>query len=355
MTTVPPPSQQVVSALVVQQCVRFAKSRGIPTEQFLKGAGITREQLTQAHLQLPWLPVQEQLRLFLEQLDDPLVGLHISTLINVSTLGVWGYVVQTSTTLRNLIDTVVQFGMLLSNTGLNWQRPEGNALVWGWHCYMSDELVARHSMDCVIGCMASLITTLMRKQAVFPLLGVRLQHSAPRNPEHLREYEEFFRCPVQFNQKESGLLIAPEALEQTLTLADPALHNTLEEHARSMLNKRHGDTTVSLVDQVRAVVRAHLARHVAPSREAVAEEFGMSGRTLHRKLQDTGTSYTEILDELRFELAQDYLRASSLTVETIGQQLGFQESQSFIRWFRQLANTTPGEFRQQMIRMVDAK
>ena len=49
-------------------------------------------------------------------------------------------------------------------------------------------------------------------------------------------------------------------------------------------------------------------------------------------------------------MAQDYLRDTELTVEAIAQRLGFQESQSFIRWFRPLAGTTPGEFRQRETR-----
>lgn len=350
-----PPSQQVVSALVVQQCLRLAKSRGIPTEQFLKGAGISREQLTQAHLQLPWPPVQQQLRLALEQMNDPLLGLHISSLINLATLGVLGYIFQTSATLQKLIDTTIQFDALLSNLGRTWQRQEGRALLWGWDCYMEDALVARHAIDCVIGCRATMIRNLLRRQPASPLLEVRLQHGAPRDPQQLREYEEFFGCPVQFNQPVSALLIAPAALEPMLSLADPALHSALEEHARLMLSKHGGAASVALADQVRASVRAHLSRQLAPSREEVAAELGMSGRTLHRRLQEAGSSYSDILDEIRFELAQDYLRATKLTVEAIGQQLGFQESQSFIRWFRQLANTTPGDFRQQLIRMADAQ
>lgn len=347
MTLTPPaPAQQTVSALVVQQCLRLAKANGLPTAQFLTATGFTREQLAQAHLQLPWLPVQQQMRQALEQMGDPLLGLHVAALINVATLGVWGYVVQTSTTLRTLVSTVVQFGPLLTNTGLVWQRAEGSALLCGWDCYMGDELVAAHSMDCSMGGMAAIVQTLCRKQAGNPLLEVRLAHAPPRDPAHLRDYEEFFRCPVCFNQKETALVLAAEALEQPLVLADAALHTTLEEHARLLLQKSTGSVAVSLAGQVRAAVKGQLARNVAPTREEVAEELGMSGRTLHRRLQDDGTSFRDILDAVRLQLAQELLRESSLTVEAVAQRLGFQESQSFIRWFRPLAGVTPGEYRQ---------
>ena len=131
---------------------------------------------------------------------------------------------------------------------------------------------------------------------------------------------------------------------QALALADPELHTRLEEHAALLLNKRTG--SVPLLDRVRGAVRGQLAQGRAPTREEIADELGMSGRTLHRHLQEQATSFRDILDAIRLEMAKDYLRDTELTVEAIAQCLGFQESQSFIRWFRPLAGTTPGEYRQ---------
>lgn len=345
MSEIPAPSQQVVSALVVQQCLRLAKSRGLSTDRILKSAGLSRDQLAVPQAQLPFLPVQLQLRRAIEQMNDPLLGLRISALINLATLGVLGYVVQTSSTLQNLIETTIRYECLLSNVGLTWLRMEGNTALWGWDCYIEDEVVSLHAIDCVLGNWATLLN-LVKHRTVSPLLGVRLRHAPPKDPQLLREYEDFFRCPVQFNQPMSALLLEPDALSRSLALADPTLHEALEEHARLQLSKR--GSRVSLSDQVKAEIRRQLARQVAPTREEVAEELGMSGRTLHRKLQEDGTSFRDLLDELRLELAKDYLQDSALTVEAVAQQLGFQESQSFIRWFRQVAGTTPGEYRSQL-------
>lgn len=345
MTFTPPgPGQQVVSALVVQQCLRLAKSRGMATESFLKGAGISREQLAMPQLQLPFAPVQQQLRLILDEINDPLIGLRVSALVNLAALGVLGYVVQTSSTLSDLIATTIRFDLLLSNLGQSWERREGNMAVWGWDCFVEDPQVHVATVDCVTGCRAMMIVNLMRRRTSSPLLGVRLPHPMPRDAALLREYENFFGCPVQFNQPEASLLLAGDAMAQTLSLADPELHSRLEEHASLLLNKRVG--SVPLIDQVRGAVRGQLAQGRAPTREEIADSLGLSGRTLHRRLQDEGSSFRDILDDTRLQLARDYLRDTDLTVEAVAQRLGFQESQSFIRWFRPLAGTTPGEFRQ---------
>lgn len=342
-----PPGQQVVSALVVQQCLRLAKSRGLDTESFLRGAGLTREQVGLPHAQLPFLPLQQQLRTIIELMDDPLIGLRVSSLINMAAIGVLGYVMQTSPTLRNMIETVIRFEGLLSNVCRTSLRVEGATAVWTLESYITDELVARHATECTLGTWATLLE-LVRGEKTAALLGVRLRHAAPKDPALLRDYEDFFRCPVRFNQDESALLITATSLDRPMALADPALHGTLEEHARLQLSLR--SAAPSLTDQVKGAVRGRLVQQVAPTREEIAEELGMSGRTLHRKLQEAGTSFRDLLDGQRLELARDYLRDSALTVEAIAQRLGFQESQSFIRWFRQLAGATPGEFRQQLQR-----
>jgi len=72
----------------------------------------------------------------------------------------------------------------------------------------------------------------------------------------------------------------------------------------------------------------------------------MTVRTLQRHLQQAGTSYQQILDTLRQELAEHYLLHSDLQIQDIAQYLGFTESRSFHRSFKGWTGETPGEYRQ---------
>ena len=87
-------------------------------------------------------------------------------------------------------------------------------------------------------------------------------------------------------------------------------------------------------------------RNLGGLRIWVAERFDMTVRTLQRHLQLAGTSYQQILDELRQELAEHYLTRSDLAVQDIAQYLGFTESRSFHRSFKGWTGMTPGEFRE---------
>jgi len=156
-------------------------------------------------------------------------------------------------------------------------------------------------------------------------------------------YERFFGCPVQFGQDSNALLLAPFALALPLALADPALHRALEEHARQQLEARRREA--NLVDAVRALLLQELSQGITPVRERVAGQLGISARSLHRKLETANQSFRGLVDEVRLTLAQNTLRESALPVAQVAQQLGFQESQSFIRWFKRVQGVTPGEFR----------
>ena len=79
--------------------------------------------------------------------------------------------------------------------------------------------------------------------------------------------------------------------------------------------------------------------------EETAHRLAMSKRSLQRKLADEASSYQEVLNTIRRELAHTYLARSSTSLGEIAYLLGFQDSNSFIRAFRGWTGQTPGEYR----------
>jgi AraC-like DNA-binding protein len=99
-----------------------------------------------------------------------------------------------------------------------------------------------------------------------------------------------------------------------------------------------------VVGSVRHLLLTRLMRGM--SLEDVAGELGMSVRTLRRRLTDRGTSYRQIVDDLRREMAIKYLRDTDMTVEDVAFTLGFNDAASFRRAFRRWTSATPQRFRQ---------
>jgi AraC-like DNA-binding protein len=85
-----------------------------------------------------------------------------------------------------------------------------------------------------------------------------------------------------------------------------------------------------------------------PTKDMVAQQLGLSARSLHRKLEEQGTGYREILDEVRLAIAQQRLRDPAESVSSIAAYLGFHSHQAFLRWYKQNTGRTPGEHRRQL-------
>jgi len=82
-----------------------------------------------------------------------------------------------------------------------------------------------------------------------------------------------------------------------------------------------------------------------PTLEAMADGLHVTPSTLRRRLEDEGSSYRELKDGLRPDMAIDLLCRTSLSVEAIAFGLGYQEVSAFYRAFRHWTGTRPGSYR----------
>jgi len=104
----------------------------------------------------------------------------------------------------------------------------------------------------------------------------------------------------------------------------------------------------SPVMQVKAQLVAMLPEGQVPE-SAVAERLNMSLRSLQRKLHEEHTSFSEIYNSIRRELANEYIQDSQMSMTEIAYLLGFSEQANFSRAFRRWYGTSPSEARQNLL------
>ena len=85
-----------------------------------------------------------------------------------------------------------------------------------------------------------------------------------------------------------------------------------------------------------------------PDVGAVAHELGLSERTLQRRITAEGTTFRALLTEARQELGSQLLSDPSIDIEEVAFLLGYQDTNSFYRAFREWENMTPGQWRRIM-------
>lgn len=173
-----------------------------------------------------------------------------------------------------------------------------------------------------------------------PELEVCFSHDEPRD---LSEYRATFRgASLRFGAPWNGFIYDAKRLDTQLASADPSLHRVLREHAERLLGElAPGD---SLVEQIRARVLSRLKDGPVAAVD-VAATMGVSRRTLTRRLRQQGTSFTELLDDVRRQAAAHYLTTSDHTVEDIAFLLGFSESSAFVRAFKRWHGMAPMAYR----------
>ncbi len=92
------------------------------------------------------------------------------------------------------------------------------------------------------------------------------------------------------------------------------------------------------------------AQHQFPSLEQAASHFHMSPRTFRRRLSDEDVSFQKILDEVRQELAETYLRNPAISVNHTADLLGFHDVSNFRRAFIRWSGISPSEFKKQNLK-----
>lgn len=163
---------------------------------------------------------------------------------------------------------------------------------------------------------------------------------AHRKPAEIKPFRQFFRIPLYFDAPQYALTFSRSWLDVRPPNADADLQRVLQKQIDA-LEAEHSD---NIPDHMKDLLRsALLTGHC--NEDKIATLLGMGPRTLIRRLESAGTSFRELVDETRFELAQQMLEDSSLNVGQIAETLGYSRASAFSRAFRRWSGGTPVEWR----------
>jgi AraC-like DNA-binding protein len=157
-------------------------------------------------------------------------------------------------------------------------------------------------------------------------------------------HADFFRCAIKLGARRNGVAFSTDDVQRPFVTHNPQLMTALLPY----LQANTPGAPTSGVARVRAVI-AKRVRGQRPDADAVARELAMSTRAMQRMLKDNGTSFRQVLDEVRNEHARGYLASTAFRDGEISFLLGFEDPNSFYRAFRSWNGMSPREFRQQTV------
>lgn len=160
-------------------------------------------------------------------------------------------------------------------------------------------------------------------------------------PPCARLAQDVWQCEQRYRGRWTGLVIVPGLLDSPLAGRVPGdFRRAAEDCARELAQRVAHDGTVA---RVQALLLAH-GSDGFPQLATAARLLNLSARTLHRRLQAEGSSYRQLLDELRQELAAQHQRGGRLRMAATAHALGYSDPANFRRarrrWTRAAQSAT---------------
>jgi AraC-like DNA-binding protein len=159
-------------------------------------------------------------------------------------------------------------------------------------------------------------------------------------PADVTPYEAHFRAPLRFGAPFNAMICRAEELARPLPTANAIIRAHLERQAQSLLAELPAIDVFE--DKVSAQIRSELPSGNTNA-SVIAEKLGVSARTLHRRLQQEGTSYQDLLDNVRLRLSIGYLE-SGKSISQVALLVGFAQASTFHRAFKSWTGETPADY-----------
>jgi AraC-like DNA-binding protein len=172
-------------------------------------------------------------------------------------------------------------------------------------------------------------------------LQVCFAHAAPKDES---EHRRFFRSPVRFGAGSNSMTLSAVDAARPMQAADEALSSIVRRRLDKALAERDLQGSGPRSGRVRHKIVEHLGETTLTA-ATVARSLAVSQRTLSRRLADEGTSFRNILDDVRREFACALLQDRSLSIGDIAFFLQYSEPAAFNRSFRRWTGRTPRAFR----------
>jgi AraC-like DNA-binding protein len=267
---------------------------------------------------------------------NPDIGLMVGRIIYLKGMNLQLYMGSVCQRFRDYLNLMPSVLKLRGDLGEMRVRTEGEFIRLQWQPLLIESGRQRYLSDEMLAASAAIVNSL----CVLPI-SVRRAHFTYPEPTDTSSLRQQFGPELAFGQPVSCLYLDRESLDY------PMLQQDYQDNA-----SRVGDYGRLLADEPADDFLASLRRSIARllpegelSIDAVAAELNVSRRTLQRRLADRNTHFQQVLQEVRSELARNYLFDRRLAISEIAFLLGYGDQGSFSTAFKSWFGVPPSEHR----------
>jgi AraC-like DNA-binding protein len=338
-------TKRTTSAVWVKGIADMLAAEGLDARRLLVAAGIDPAALEAPDARLPTEKISHLWELAVERSGNPAIGLAQHNVVRPASFDVVGYTMMSCANLRSAFERLIRYLLILSDAFTMTMDEEEAGYRVSFVLLGGDRPIPRQRIEFIFVTLIGFCRWISGRD-VNPI-GIELPYPTPIDPV---PYRAAFRCPVSFDAPRNSLLFDGADMLAPLPTSNPLLAELHERFAGEYL--QHFDHA-----QISYRAREMIIRRLPdgePRRDEIAGELCMSERTLQR-LEEEGTSFVQLMDDTRRELAEQYLGRLHLSLAQAAYLLGFADQSSFFRACRRWFDLSPGQYRSQLHRYAAEK
>ena len=320
-------------ATTVRIAHRMLQHHGIEADALFLAAGLDPLKLDDPQARYPLDRLSDLWRMADKQIPNPCWGLTAGELWRPTDFHALGYAFLASATLASGLKRMQRYYSIV-NPALSLQSITTHDSFTMTHVASPDALNFPAIQDTRLSVTLRMCRDVYGEE--FRFREIQLAH-----PWRACGYEEHLGCPVRYDADHSGFTIPLEVMHRPL----PAKNRDLaRENDRILQDIERRLIDTSIIGRARRAVLEGLPSGKPGARD-VARALAISPRTLQRKLQEEGTTFQAVLDAVRKELAQQYIRSGEYDLLEVTYLTGFANPPAFSRAYKKWTGRNPGEDR----------
>jgi len=313
--------------------LEVAQSVGLDPDRMLARFGLFRHSLSNPDLKIP----EEAVRGLLEAsaveagIDD--FGLRIAEQRVFSNLGPLALLIRDQPTVRKALEAWIQYRKVHTDSiALHIEESHGRAII---RLSRSVETPAskRQAVELVIGVLCRMMRLILGEEW---RPRVCFTHAAPRSRE---THRRVFGSLVEFSGDFNGVICNASDLDAPMPAADPNMVRYAQRFVDSIVRADE-----SFSGKVRELARTMLSSGRCRM-ERVAEHLGIDRKTVHRRLEAEGTTFTAIVDAVRTDMVEHHIEDRRRPLSDFAEMLGFSDISAFSRWFKRRFGRSVSQWR----------
>lgn len=311
---------------------------GYDSEKIFAQSGLDPEKLSDPDARYRDEKILKVWQFILDEIKDPCIGLKVAEYFHPTTLHALGFAWLSSESLAAAFHRVVRYSKIVTDHDAFSFRETDDDFEFSIQVNKDGTFFPDEDYDMAMAIVVKLCRISMGRN----YSPICIDFKRPE-PGCLKEFQEFFRSKIKFNQPAWVIHLEKKDVLKPLATANSELTRLNEQVMLDYLERKERS---DIVMRVRKKIIEQLSSGNI-TQNLVSESLNMSERNLQRKLKEQGASFKKMLEETRAELAKIYLDNKKYSINEITYLLGFSEPANFTRAFKRWNGLSPSMYRQQ--------